>query len=289
MGMIYRAHDTSLHRDVALKFLKPGVPPIARERFSREARIGASMSHPNLVPVFDRGRLPDGGEWLAMELLAGHDLHDVIESQGRLGVPLLVDIFTQILDVLGYVHERDLVHRDVKPENVFVVRDPRCNRVTVARLLDFGIALDRRERTPRTAMVVGDPRYMSPEQTRLDTPVDGRADLYAVGVALYEAATGRHPLHERLNGPMLGLLYGHREGGFEPPSHFVPGGLPQRFSRALDAIVACACAVDPEGRYPTADAMREEIAALAELAQTQSPDGLVAANGGEGTDLRSAS
>lgn len=268
MGMIYRASDTSLRRDVALKFLKPGVPIVARQRFAREARIGASLSHPNLVPVFDRGMLPDGGEWLAMELLAGLDLHDVIGSQGRLGVPLLVEVFTQTLDVLAYVHARNLVHRDIKPENLFLIRDARCDRITVAKLLDFGIALDRSEPSTRATMVVGDPRYMSPEQAQLGADVDGRADLYALGLSLYEGATGRHPLHDQLDGPMLGLLMAHREGGFAPPSRFLPGGLPARFARALDEIVARACAIEPAQRYASAEEMREEIQALAELAQT---------------------
>lgn len=280
MGMIYRAQDTSLARDVALKFLKPGVPTIARQRFAREARIGASLSHPNLVPVFDRGILPDGGEWLAMELLDGQDLFDVIEAQGRVGVPLLVDIFAQVLDVLGYVHERNLVHRDLKPENIFVVRDARCDRITVAKLLDFGIALDRNEAVAPSAVVVGDPRYMSPEQTELGSQVDGRADLYAVGVSLFFAATGRHPFDEQLDGPMLQLLYAHREGRMPPPSRYLPGGLPRRFGRALDAIVERACAVAPAARYANAAQMREEVEALVELAQPPGIEDLPANDAG---------
>ena len=267
MGLIFRAHDISLGRDVALKFLKPDVPDVSRQRFAREAQLGAGLSHPGLVPVFDRGMLPDGGEWLAMELLSGHDLHDVIEAQGRLGVPVLVDVFGQMLDVLHFIHDRGLVHRDVKPENMFVVRDPRCSRTSVAKLLDFGIALDRTVPGRPQSVIVGDPRYMAPEQTETHREVDARADLYALGLSLYEGATGWHPLREQMSGPVLGLLYAHREGGFAPPSRYLPGGLPQRFARALDAIVARACAVDPDDRYADAQQMREEIAALEELAQ----------------------
>lgn len=280
MGMIYRAHDTSLRRDVALKFLKPGVAQLERERFAREARIGASMSHPNLVPVFDRGMLPDGGEWMAMELLEGGDLFEVMHAHGSLGVPLLIDIFSQTLDVLSYVHAREIVHRDIKPENVFVIRDARCRRITVVKLLDFGIALDRTEPIQHHHMLVGDPRYMAPEQTVLDVDVDPRADLYSVGVCLYEAATGRHPLQERLDGPTIGLLFAHREGGFVPPSRYLPVDLPRRFARAFDHIIATACAVDPDHRYPSAQHFHDELAALVELAEPPDSGSPPANNGG---------
>lgn len=280
MGMIYRAHDTSLRRDVALKFLKPGVPQVDRERFAREARIGASMSHPNLVPVFDRGMLPDGGEWMAMELLEGGDLFEVMRAHGILGVPLLIDIFAQVLDVLAYVHAREIVHRDIKPENLFVIRDARCRRITVVKLLDFGIALDRTEATQHNSMLVGDPRYMAPEQTVLDVDVDPRADLYALGVCLYEAATGRHPLYEQLDGPTMGLLFAHREGGFAPPSRYLPSELPRRFARAFDHIVESACAVDPDHRYPSAQHFLEELEALVELAEPPQTGSAPANDGG---------
>ena len=224
--------------------------------------------------------LPDGGEWMAMELLEGRDLFDVIEAQRRLAVPLLVDVFLQILDGLGHVHAREVVHRDVKPENLFVVRDGRCRRLTVVKLLDFGIALDRTEAPQHHAMLVGDPRYMAPEQTVLDVAVDPRADLYSLGVCLYQAATGRHPLHDQLDGPMMGLLFAHREGGFAPPSEYLPDGLPRRFARAFDHIIERACAVDPDHRYPSAQHFHEELEAVRELAEPPESGSTPADHGG---------
>lgn len=267
MGRLFRALDTALSREVALKFIKPDVPPLGRERFVREIKIGASLSHPNLVPVFDRGILPDGGEWMAMELLDGCDLGVILDQQARLGVPMLVDVFTQILGALEYVHERRIVHRDIKPDNVFISHDARCDGLTVVKLIDFGIGLRLDEGERPSRLLVGDPRYMSPEQTSPSAALDGRSDLYSVGLSLYEAATGRHPLEPFVDGPVLGLLDAHRTHRPPPPSRFLPADLPARFGRAFDAIVARACAPQASERYPAAAAMREEVAALAELAR----------------------
>jgi serine/threonine protein kinase len=266
MGTVWRAVDEALDREVAIKFLKPDVPVAYRRRFRREAKIGAGFDHPNLVRVLDAGsRLRDGGpqprgdEWLAMDLLQGHDLGALLEMQGRIGVPVLVDVFSQALAALAYIHARRLVHRDIKPYNIFVARGAHG---FVVKLIDFGIC--RNLATPEAAddHIVGDPRYMPPEQATLGAPVDARTDLYALGLSFVQAATGAHPFAVVFDGPVRDLLRAHRTGLVAPPSAGLPGGVARAFGRAFDDFVATACAPDPAQRFADADAM---LAALRRL------------------------
>lgn len=255
MGTIWRALDEALDRDVAIKFLKPDVPLAYRRRFRREAKIGAGFEHVNLVRVLDAGsRLRDGDEWLAMDLLQGHDLGALIEMQGRIGVPVLVDVFAQALAALEYIHARRLVHRDIKPYNIFVARGPN-DRGFVVKLIDFGIC--RNLAVPEAAddHIVGDPRYMPPEQATLGAPVDARTDLYALGLSFVQAATGVHPFVASFDAPVRELLRAHRNGLVTLPSAGLPGGVARTFGPAFDDFVAKACAPDPAQRFADAESM----------------------------------
>jgi serine/threonine-protein kinase len=263
MGTIWRALDEALDREVAIKFLKVDVPTAYRRRFRREAKVGASFEHANLVRVLDAGsQLRDGDEWLAMDLLHGHDLGDLLEMQGRIGIPVLVDVFSQALRALAYVHARRLVHRDIKPYNIFVARRPGEGGFIV-KLIDFGICRNLGAPEAADDQIVGDPRYMPPEQAKLGMPVDARTDLYALGLSFAEAATGIHPYAAWFGAPVHDLLRAHRNGLQAVPSSALPGSVSRGFRHAFDELVAKACAPDPTARFADAESMLDALAGLA--------------------------
>lgn len=267
MGKVYRAYDTVLDRYVAIKVLKPTVPDVQRKRFFREARLAASFSHPNLVRVLDAGAMANGAPYMVLEYLRGQDLGAVLEASGRLAPDVFVEIFSQVLDALAYVHERSIVHCDVKPENIFLTRDPFDRRIFVVKLLDFGIHRDLRPPLELWNKISGDPRYMAPEQGRPNGPVDPRTDLYAVGMAVYEAATGVHPFADLFGeGPAV-LLAAHAERVPDPPSRRLPGGLSRPFAQALDAFFARACAKDKHERYASAAEMKRALERLGQISR----------------------
>ena len=263
MGTVWRATDEALDREVAIKILKPDVPVAYRRRFRREARVGANFDHENLVRVIDAGsRLRDRDEWLAMDLLSGHDVGALIEMHGRIGVPVLIDLFAQALRALEYVHARRLIHRDIKPYNLFVARGPD-ERGFVVKLIDFGICRNLGVPEPADEQIVGDPRYMAPEQAVLGASVDARTDLYALGISFVQAATGRHPLAHLFDAPVRELLRAHQGVVALQPSAGLPGGIPRSFAAAFDEFVATACATEPAGRFANAASMRAALERLA--------------------------
>jgi Protein kinase domain len=238
MGTVYRAVPEAGGRAVALKFLSDplGADPDLRGRFAREVKVMRGLSHPGIVRVLADGER-DGLPWFAMELLAGSDLGARIK-RGPLGPPEIAALFPPLLDALAHAHRANLVHRDLKPANVLL--DTRG----APHLADFGIARPVGEaaftRLTETAAVLGTLAYMAPEQ-RAGGDVDARADLFSVGVMLYEAVTGRVPL-----------------GAFPPASRVARG-----FSRAFDRVIERLLAPDPEGRFASAEeAKRALIAAL---------------------------
>jgi serine/threonine protein kinase len=263
MGWVYKAWDPVLERAVALKVMKPEVPESERDRFRREAIWGARFCHPAIARVFDLVGVPGQGiSWFVMEFLPGRDLGTLILRAQRRGslIPLrlVADVFRQILGALEYSHECQVVHRDVKPENVFVTRDPNTNYVT-SKLLDFGVALDRSQLDAPEKHLVGDPRYIAPEQTEHGRDVDGRADVYAAGMALYEALTNRHPFKELLDGPFQGLLEAQREKLPPPPSTYLPDQYPATLVCGLDVVFEKATAKDPDRRFESARAMQDTL------------------------------
>ena len=264
MGWVYEAWDPVLERPVALKVMKPDVPESERDRFRREAIWGARFCHPSIARVFDLVGVPGQGiSWFVMEFLPGRDLGSLIRrarSRDKL-IPLrlVADVFRQILGALQYSHDCQVVHRDVKPDNIFVTRDRNTNFVT-SKLLDFGVALDRSEVNPRPERhLVGDPRYIAPEQTQHDRVVDGRADVYAAGMALYEALTNRHPFARLLDGPLQPLLAAQRERTPMPPSTYMPESYPATLVCGLDVVFAKATAKHPDDRFESARAMQATL------------------------------
>jgi serine/threonine protein kinase/tetratricopeptide (TPR) repeat protein len=187
MGAVYRAFDPVLEREVALKVMLPEAAgdPEHKQRFEREARAVARLSHPAVVTVFDLGYHTDGSPYIVMELLRGLDLYARLKQEPALSLAEKTSIVAQVLDGLGHAHKAGIVHRDIKPANVFLTEDGS------ARIMDFGIAFwTSTGATSRT--VLGTAGYMSPEQVHGER-VDGRSDLFSVGTLLCELVTGRRP------------------------------------------------------------------------------------------------
>jgi serine/threonine-protein kinase len=264
MGRIYRAYDAAMDRYVALKLLKPDMPEYVRKRFRREAVIAANFSHPNLARVLDVGVVPGSGlEWMTMEYLRGRDLGRVVERGKTIPLALLVDIYSQTLDALDYIHTRKIVHCDIKPDNIFITRDPYDGRIVIIKLIDFGVSRSlETEDVPE--QIAGDPLYMAPEQTVFRGQFDHRADIYALGISFFETLTGRHPFQDEINAPVEQLLRMQVERVPDPPSVWLPPGPPKQVD-ALDALFATATAKDPAKRFPDARAMRRAIRALLSL------------------------
>jgi tRNA A-37 threonylcarbamoyl transferase component Bud32/HAMP domain-containing protein len=195
MADVYRAYDPSINRVLAIKVIKPEFRQSRQyvARFLREAKAAGALSHPNIVTIFDVG-VEAGYPYIAMELLEGEPLDQLMKRGERLGMDVIVGLALQLADALNYAHGLGIVHRDVKPSNIALAKDGRS-----VKLLDFGIAslaevdLAAEDAVLRTQVgqVLGTPRYMSPEQA-LGLEADGRSDLFSVGVVLYELITGRH-------------------------------------------------------------------------------------------------
>ncbi len=200
MGLVYRASQVNLRRHVALKILHPSLAASSdvRNRFAREALAVGKIVHPNCVAVYDSGHLPDGSLFLAMELLEGRSLADVLEQERFLAPGRALHILAHILRGLEHIHQAELIHRDIKPENIYLVRHREDE--DFAKILDFGIAkpmkgeIDDGVKLTQAGMAFGTPIYMAPEQA-LGNPLDGRADLYATAIIAYEMLTGVPPFY----------------------------------------------------------------------------------------------
>jgi eukaryotic-like serine/threonine-protein kinase len=249
MGVVFVAEHLMLKKPVAVKVLHAtlGDQPEAVERFTIEARAASLIDHENVVRISDFGR-SDGELYLVMELLEGHDLADELEREGPLPVTRARFIAAQVLRGLGAAHARGVVHRDLKPENVFIARRPGAD--DVVKILDFGIARMRQEsdlRLTRDGAIMGTPFYMAPEQLRAQRDVDARADLYAVGVILYEMLAGVSP---------------YTGNSFSEVAHAIIEGRPRPLDGVdpvLSAIIMKAFAGARDARFQTAG---ELLAAL---------------------------
>lgn len=241
MASVYVAMDARLHREVALKIMRPDLAQDASfvDRFRSEARSAASLSHPNVVAVFDQGE-DDGDVFLVMELVQGKTLRQVIHDEAPLTPREALAILEPILQALRAAHGAGIIHRDVKPENVIIRGD---GEVKVA---DFGLAraITSQAVTSATGVLLGTVAYTSPEQVELGT-AGPRSDLYAAGLVLFEMLTGRKAVTGETP---LQVAYRHVHGSIEPPSALVPG-LPAE----LDELVAAATKTNPDDRYSSAE------------------------------------
>lgn len=201
MGTVYEAEHLNIGRKVALKVLKPehAQKKEAIERLRHEARVVSRIGHPNICEVFDIGQFDDGTPYLVMERLRGETLAQCLERTPKLRLDDLADMMTQVLAALEAAHRKGVVHRDMKPDNIFLSERAGGK---VAKILDFGISkANVPEEIPhhltRPGMVMGTPYYMAPEQAMGERNLDGRVDIWGVAVALYEALAGQRPFVER--------------------------------------------------------------------------------------------
>ena len=245
MGAVFRAEHVYMRKQLAVKVLRPelsALPDIA-ERFRREAEIAASLDHENIVRVTDFGRTVEGWLFLAMELLQGESLHERLGDGDRLDPLETIRILVQICRGLDAAHRRNVVHRDLKPENVFLTRPSG-----VVKLLDFGIAKltdPAASGQTQAGLVVGTPEYLSPEQAA-GAAIDGRADLYAVGVIGWRMLVGHHPFH---GDDARGLMMKHAT---QPLPSLVAARPDLVAWPALVATIERACAKDPAERQRSA-------------------------------------
>ena len=247
MGEVYLARDRVLGRDVALKVLRTqyaGDSEFA-ERFKREARSAASLSHPNIVQVYDRGDTEDGSSYIAMEYVPGGTLKEKISGEGPLGAREAAALGAQVAAALGAAHDRGMVHRDIKPQNVLLT--DRGD----AKVADFGIARAGSSVTiSRTGSVMGTAGYMSPEQA-LGEPATPKSDLYSLGVVLYEALTGELPY--TADNP-IAVSMKHVNEPVPPPREIDP-----TIPEGMNALVTRLMAKNPEDRYASADELADDL------------------------------
>jgi serine/threonine-protein kinase len=264
MGKVFKAFDPIMNRYVALKVMKVDVPESERRRFRLEARLCGGFMHPNLVRVLDVGTTREHGLfWFVMEFLEGMDMTAAMASGRPIPMHVLKTILECVLDALHYVHLRKIVHRDVKPANIFVTRDPHDPEHRPVKLLDFGVAKDLSDPNPdKEHHIMGDPRYLPPEQTRANRPVDGRADLYALGMSFFEAVTGHHPFEDMFDQHPRELLQCQRERTPVMPSTFLGPSISRDQAQAIDDFFATACAKDPADRFGNARAMLNAMDAM---------------------------
>jgi serine/threonine protein kinase len=257
MGRVYKGVNPTIRSRVAIKVLSHECSERAEliERFFAEARAVNLIRHENIVNVLDLSRLPDGRPYIVMEYLDGSPLSQLIAQRGRLPAGTLGVLMGEVLAALGAAHEKGVVHRDIKPDNLFVTLQGR------AKVLDFGIAKLATEHRPemdptRAGSLLGTPHYMSPEQAQ-SRPADARADLYAIGVILYEATTGRKPF---TGASVFEILRGHIEMAPVPPRQLA-ADLPP----AYEQLILRALAKDPAHRWQSSYELGSALSAACQM------------------------
>jgi serine/threonine protein kinase len=247
MGAVYEAVQLSLDRRVALKFVarELGADERFRDRFRHEARAGAAIDHPNILPVYEAGELPDGMLFLSLRFVDGPDLRSLLRDNGPLGVSDTMAILTQVGNALDAAHDRGLVHRDVKPANVLLERHEHGWH---AFLADFGLAKPDTEASEHTlpGEMLGTVNYMAPEQIN-GGQVGRRADVYSFGCMVYRCLTGEPPYQRETR---TATLLAHVNAPLPVPSEVI-ADLPE----PLDVVVARALVKDPDKRAPSAGAL----------------------------------
>jgi serine/threonine protein kinase len=260
MGTVYRAFDPLIERPVAVKTISlrfdRSEMESFKERFYREAKSAGRLNHPNIVTIHDVG---ETGEiaYLAMELLEGLSLKQVIDAGTKLAPERIARIVAEVADALAYAHDNGIIHRDVKPANIALTRNG------LVKITDFGIAQMPAGSHTMPGLMVGSPKYMSPEQVT-GCPLDGRTDVFSLSVVLYELLVGHTPFE---GSDFANLMYKIAHYSPLPPSVAAPGVAP-----AFDAVVAKALAKDRDHRYQNAREMARDLRTLIQTLNASPPE-----------------
>jgi len=243
MANVYLAEDEDLGRRVAIKILNDRYAndDLFIERFRREAKSAAALSHPNIVSVYDRGEA-EGTYYIAMEVIEGRSLKELIMTRGPLPIPQALAYTHEMLEALRFAHRHGIIHRDIKPHNILI-----GERLKVT---DFGIARAGASQMTEAGSIMGTAQYLSPEQAR-GAPVTAASDLYSVGIVLYEMLTGKVPF---TGDSAIEIAMKHLNEPPKPPSKIRP-----EISEELDAVVLRALSKNPEDRYQTAEEFSEDL------------------------------
>ncbi len=260
MGVVYKARDPLIDRIVAIKTINLNLADDEKEeyegRFYQEAKAAGRLSHQNIVTVFDVGKSGDIA-YIAMEYLQGRELRDILDEEKQLPVEQALDIVIQVAQGLAYAHEHNIIHRDVKPSNIMVVRDGHV------KITDFGIArMESASVRTQTGMVLGSPKYMSPEQVT-GKHLDQCSDVFSLGVMLYEMLAGQVPFAgENVNAIMYQII------NTTPPP---PSTLNSKVPNMLNFIVAKALSKDVANRYQSAKEFASDLRACRDMLLRSTP------------------
>jgi serine/threonine-protein kinase len=263
MGEVYAAKHSRVGRPLVVKIMKSHISASAHDRMRLEGQMLGALQHEGIVEVLDLGTTTDDHRpFLVMERLTGRGLDEVLHQEGTLEVARAVDIAKQTLRTLAHIHAAGVIHRDIKPANLFLVEPGTLGEKV--KMLDFGIAklaaelsgIEQLGDGTRSGAAMGTPKFMSPEQAK-GKVVDARSDVYSAGMLLYRMLAGRTAFEH--HGDMMAMMFAQVSEAPEPPSTHAPRPIPPE----LDAIVLRALAKLPGDRYPDAQAMHEELAALA--------------------------
>ena len=269
MGVVYRGRHVTFNELCAIKIVNDGIGGDSKflQRFQTEAVVTRKLRHPNAVRVDDFDYTDDGRPFIVMELVEGKNIGEILQEEGPLSVPRAMRVATQVGQALGVAHRLGVVHRDIKPGNIILTKDEQGDEN--AKVLDFGIAKLReaagnaQQGMTMTGMVVGTPLYMSPEQfmgKKAGEEIDGRTDIYSLGVVLYQMVTAQLPFD---GDTLYSLMMQHMEGVVRPPHELAPE---LHIPESLSQIIVKAIDKDRGKRFQTAD---EFVAALVEVSKEQ--------------------
>lgn len=251
MSRVYLAEDTRTGEPVAVKILNRDVAqdPVQRERFLREIEVAASIGHPNVVQVFDAGERPDGSPFIVLEFLHGESLGDLLRRDSAVEPAFALPLLAQAAGALSAAHRAGIIHRDVKPDNLFLCGERGAPYAM--KVVDFGMAkLEEARSLSQTGVTLGTLAYIAPEQSIAD-PVDARTDVYGLGVVMYRMFAGSLPFDVE---DQPSLVASHLFVTPRPPSAARPGLDPR-----IDTVVMTALRKRPENRYPTMAALAEDL------------------------------
>ncbi len=256
MGEVWLAEHVWLHRRAAIKLLHPTSSRCrdVENRLLHESRVATEIADPGIVQIFDWGRHHDGRAYIAMELLEGETLDARIRRHGALSIEAALRFMRQIARAVGIAHARGIVHCDLKPENVFLVRDPEVPGGERARILDFGLAKRTTDRGVYTQTSEGTPAFMAPEQCRDPARVDPRSDVYALGCVLHALVTGVPPFEA----DDVDVLIAMQLCAPAPRASLRAPGLPQ----PVDELIARCLDKDPGRRFTSGRELADAIDAL---------------------------